>query len=493
MSACRWEVIIVKPEKKICAAYIRVSTHDQEEYSPDSQIAKLREYAKKNSLILPEEFIYRDDGISGREVKRRTAFQEMIAAAKLDPRPFDVILVWKFSRFARNQEEAIVYKSMLRKNCDIDVISVSEPIMDGPFGSLIERIIEWQDEYYSINLGTEVRRGMAERASRGLPVSTAPLGYAYQNKELVIVPEEAETVRMIYRDFLSGTPIIAIAKNLNAMGIRTKRNGGWENRTVRYILTNPVYIGKIRWCKTGINNYHSNNRLDGTIETDGGHEAIIDPSTFEEAQKKITEYLVRYKGGAAKAQRQKVTHLLQGLVKCGSCGGTMTYTGTGMNCSRYIHGKCTTSHFITCEKLEYLVLSAIHSYFGSLNFHLIRRTPLNLEGEEKRLQQQLKREEAILRRHQEAYAAGIDTLDEYRINKAESQNRIEALRKQIEKQDKPAPPLDKKKFVENHRNALLSLSDTNVSFQEKNQILHSFVDKIVYHKSTGSLEMWFYE
>ena len=59
--------------------------------------------------------------------------------------PIDVILVWKFSRFARNQEESIVYKSMLKKD-NVDVISVSEPLIEGPFGSLIERIIEWMDD-----------------------------------------------------------------------------------------------------------------------------------------------------------------------------------------------------------------------------------------------------------------------------------------------------------------------------------------------------------
>lgn len=79
----------------------------------------------------------------------------------------DVILVWKFSRFARNQEESIVYKSLLSKKHNVEVTSVSEPLVDGPFGSLIERIIEWMDEYYSIRLSGEVTRGMTEKALRG--------------------------------------------------------------------------------------------------------------------------------------------------------------------------------------------------------------------------------------------------------------------------------------------------------------------------------------
>lgn len=481
----------MKNEKKICAAYIRVSTHDQEEYSPESQIKLLRDYAKKNSMILPDEFIFRDDGISGRGVKKRTAFQEMIAVAKSEQKPFSVILVWKFSRFARNQEEAIVYKSMLRKNCGVDVVSITEPIMDGPFGSLIERIIEWQDEYYSINLGTEVRRGMTERASRGLPVSTAPLGYRYENKELVIVPDEADTVRMIYRDFLSGAPIIAIAKKLNAMGIRTKRGGVFENRSVRYILTNPTYVGKIRWCKDGVNDYHKSEQLDGTLIVDGHHELIIDPHDFDLVQERISEYLRRYKGSSKKADREDVTHMLQGLVKCGACGGTLSYTGTGMNCSQYVHGKCTVSHFVPTDKLELLVIETIKTQLSSLNFILTVREKPQLSVEKDHLRRQLKRENEILHRYKEAYAAGIDTLDEYRTNKTESEKRIAAIKSQLAKSSKPQP-VDKKKFAADHMESVSVLSDPNKSSKEKNALLRSFVDKIIFEKNPRRLTIMFY-
>lgn len=477
--------------KKICAGYIRVSTHDQEEYSPESQIKKLQEYAKQHEMVLPDELIYRDDGISGRRVKKRTAFQDMIATAKSEEKPFDVILVWKFSRFARNQEESIVYKSMLRKKCGVDVISISEPIMDGPFGSLIERIIEWQDEYYSINLGTEVRRGMAERAGRGLPVSIAPLGYAYQDKALVVVPEEAATVKMIYRDFLSGMPIISIAKNLNALGIKTGRGNRWENRTVRYVLTNPIYIGKIRWCKNGVNNYHRSDRLEGSILVDGTHESIITSKDFEEAQKKIADYLRRDKGDEKVARRQMVSHLLQGLVKCDSCGATMTYSGAGMNCSGYVHGKCTVSHYITEKKLEDLVMSAISAQLGTLDFELVYREQPLLTGEAEMISQRLKREQEVLRRHKEAYASGIDTLEEYKANKTTSEERIATLKETLSNLQSPVK-ITKKQFVESHKETMRYLLDDTVPIQEKNTLLRSFVDHIILHKNPHSIEISYY-
>ena len=144
------------------ALYIRVSTADQAELSPDAQKRLLLDYAKKNNIVISNDFVYMES-VSGRRAQKRPEFQKMIATAKQESHPIDVILVWKYSRFARNQEESIVYKSMLKKD-GVEVISVSEPLIDGPFGTLIERIIEWMDEYYSIRLSGEVLRGMKEKA-----------------------------------------------------------------------------------------------------------------------------------------------------------------------------------------------------------------------------------------------------------------------------------------------------------------------------------------
>ena len=171
---------------KIAAAYIRVSDERQDEYSPDSQLKKTREYAAKEGYSIPDEYVFYDDGISARSTKRRKEFNRMIAIAKEKDHPFDVIYVWKFSRFARNQEESMVYKNLLRKK-GVSVISVSEPIPDGHYGTLIERIIEWMDEFYSINLGAEVRRGMEEKTSRGEPTCAAPYGYIMKDKKYYIL------------------------------------------------------------------------------------------------------------------------------------------------------------------------------------------------------------------------------------------------------------------------------------------------------------------
>ena len=112
-------------ERKTGAIYIRVSTDKQEELSPDAQLRLLMDYAKNNHTDIPMEYIFQDNGISGRKANKRPAFQQMIALAKSKEHPIDTIIVWKFSRFARNQEESIVYKSLLKKN--LSLIHISEP------------------------------------------------------------------------------------------------------------------------------------------------------------------------------------------------------------------------------------------------------------------------------------------------------------------------------------------------------------------------------
>ena len=227
---------------KNACAYIRVSTDKQEELSPDAQKRLIIDYCKKNGYTITNENIFIENGISGKKADKRPEFKRMIALAKSKEHPFDVILVWKFSRFARNQEESIVYKSMLKK-ANVDVVSVSEPVIDGPFGSLIERIIEWMDEYYSIRLSGEVIRGMTEKALRGGYNAQPPLGYRKNSDTGIpeIYEPEAVIVRNIFSYISQGLSLIDTARSINNMGFHTRRGGMFEQRTIRYIIENPFY------------------------------------------------------------------------------------------------------------------------------------------------------------------------------------------------------------------------------------------------------------
>ena len=233
---------------KIAAAYIRVSTDGQLEYSPDSQLKVVRDYAQKNGMLLPESFIFQEEeGISGKQAEKRPAFMRMIGMAKQKPKPFDCILLWKFSRFARSRRDSIVYKTMLRKQLGIDVISVTEQLGDDKLSLLLEAVIEAMDEYYSINLAEEVKRGMLEKVSRGEPVTPPAYGYRIQEKRYIPNSETAPVVRWMFEQRAQGISCKEIAQQLNEMGIPTARGLRWEARAVEYLLQNPVYIGKIRW------------------------------------------------------------------------------------------------------------------------------------------------------------------------------------------------------------------------------------------------------
>ena len=101
-------------DTQFAAAYIRVLTDEQAELSAESQLEEIRKYAQREGLILLGNQTYIDAGISGKRADKRPQFMKMIAAAKEKGCPFSVILLWKYSKFARSQEESIFYKLVLR-------------------------------------------------------------------------------------------------------------------------------------------------------------------------------------------------------------------------------------------------------------------------------------------------------------------------------------------------------------------------------------------
>ena len=472
---------------KTAAAYIRVSTDDQIEYSPASQLEKIREYAKRNGYILPEEYIFMDEGISGRHTAKRTAFNRMIGTAKQKPRPFDAILLWKFSRFARNREDSIVYKSMLRKQCGIDVISISESIGDDKMSVIIEAMIEAMDEYYSINLAEEVKRGMNEKAGRGQAVSIPSYGYLIEDGRYIPDPDTMPVVRKIYSDYLDGIPMIRIARCLNDAGLRTRRGNLFENRTVRYILTNPVYIGKIRWNSRGKTNYHNiDDPEKNTI--DGIHEPIIDKEVWDKVQKKLaSERTTKYMRTAPAA----VPFMLQGLCRCSACGATlcMAVNHTSLQCYSYTHGRCQTSHSITLKKINALVIASLEKILSddSAKIEINHRKKQNDEN----IPAMIEREKKKLRRVREAYENEAYTLEEYKESKLSIQNRINELSNKL-----AVIPFDdqtdRKKLTGRIAAILPSLKSPAVPEDFKNSLLKSFVERIVFYRSRCDIDIFFY-
>lgn len=476
---------------KTAAAYVRVSTERQDEYSLDSQLKLIREYAAAHDMDVPQEFVFVEDGVSGRSVKKRPVFQRMIALAKDKAHPFDFILVWKYSRFARNQEESIVYKSMLSK-IGVVVISISEPLDDSPFGSLIERIIEWMDEFYSIRLSGEVKRGMAEKVSRSEIVTIPAFGYDVQGK--TYVPNaQADTVRRIFADFLGGKGITTITRELTEAGVRTRRGSLPTNRWVRYMLRNPVYIGKIRWSRDGKIDYVHGGEVgnDSAVLIDGGFEPIIDADTFEAVQKKLER-----RAAALPYTRhdQEVDWMLKGLVRCSNCGSTLTYSALScpsMQCYKYAHGSCSVSHSLSIRKANRLVIAGLENSVAVGVFPLSPRMIKKPSAPD--YDHLIAVEELKLCRVLDAYEAGVDTLEEYARKKAKLTAGIADLRAQqaaahSEAEAAAVTPDDMRRRVSE---VLDLLRDPSATEARKNAALRSVLSHIVYDKPHSQIQLFF--
>ncbi len=475
---------------KIAAAYIRVSTDDQVEYSPESQISKIKELAKRDGYLVPDEYFYQDDGISGKLADKRPAFRLMIATAKQDLPPFDRIYVWEFSRFARNQEESIMYKNLLRRK-GISVKSVREPLSDSPFSSLIERIIEWMDEYYVINLAEEVRRGMSEKAGRGEAMGTAPFGYTCKNKTFY-PNEHADTVRYIFSAYLSGAGIRSLAAELGAQGIRTRRGNLPDNRWVSYILSNPVYIGKIRWSTKGHANYDRANYNDTNVMlVDGKHEPIIDTATWDAVQAKLST-----RSHEAKYVRKNNPHMfmLKGLLRCSDCGSTLTYQSSqepAVQCHKYAKGQCHVSHHISIKQANATVVAALEDIAASRSYTFTPARPKKqtIVHEWEKL---ISSEELKLQRAKSALLEGAFTPSEYKSIRAEIEETIEKLKAGRDAETaENTQSVDLDAYTKKVLEVLAIVNSPDVSELRKNEALRSILDKVLYYKSPRRFELFF--
>lgn len=473
------------------AAYIRVSTDDQLEFSPDSQLKLIQEYAEKSGITLLEEYIYtEEEGRSGKSYAKRERFLEMIACAKKKPKPFDVILLWKFSRFARNQQESIVLKSILKKN-NIEVISISEPLPEGPFGELIERILEWQDEYYLTNLSQEVKRGMKEKASRGEPVVPPPIGYDLIDGKY-IPNQDAEFVKGVFADYLAGLGFRAIATKYASLGLKTKRGNPPDNRFIEYMLRNPVYAGKIRWSTTGRAASKRHYDDEGIMIVDGKHEAIISGEVFDAVQERIAEQKKRY--GKYQRSEQSFGYMLKGLIRCSNCGATLVLVNTkspSLQCHNYARGACTVSHSTVLNNANRIITEFIQqaAITGNFNVNTKSNERSSFEIDYDKL---INNEKSKLERIKNAYQSGVDTLEEYKLAKSKITKQIKKYESAMEKESKSVK-IDKNAY----QNKLLSvykvLSDPAQSEAAKNTALRSVVEKIIYRKPENKFEVYFYE
>lgn len=475
---------------KTAAVYIRVSTDDQTEYSPDAQLREVKKYAAAHDLTIDEKHIYIDDGISGRKTKKRTAFNKMIGIAKIKPKPFDVILLWKSSRFARNRVDSVVYKAMLRQQLGIDVISITEDFGNGKMSMLFEAQIEAWDEFYSINLAEDVKNGMTEKASRGEFQTAPPLGYAkLPGQPLQIVEEEAKYIRSIFDQYLAGMSFFAIAGKLNAMGFRTKRGNKIESRTVEYILNNPIYKGYVRWTPSGKTVGSRIYDSPDTIVRRSDHEPIIPEERFDKASRRLAAARKRKASRSRPAETKK--HYLSGILKCAGCGSTLAYTRSsgGFQCIKYAHGTCKPSHYIQADKIEKAILEELDRISVPGVYTESIPNPTDHAEERELIRKEMAAIEKMFDRAKLAYLAGIDNLEEYESSKMKLQAEIE--KKEAELAKIPAPPAEQKERNEKIMNVKAVLA-SDAPAARKNAALREIVEKVTFSRPGERVEIFLY-
>ena len=326
------------------ALYARVSSDSQDvDLSISAQLRSLRDYAAKHNCEIVSEYI--DEAESGR-TSQRPAFRDMIALAKTKHPPFETILVWKLNRFARNRGDSIIYKKLLRDR-GIKLISINEPLEDSPSGHLLEGVIETIDEFYSENMGEDIKRGMRENAERGFFNGSRP-PYGFHKVDVIDGdktrhrlepdPEGSRSIQIIHLIFnltLKGIGCKEIAKFLNKEGYRTPKWQKWGRTTVHKILSNEAYCGTLVWGgRPGHPAIHS-----GTppVRVENAWPAIIDRETFDNIRQKMSN-------NAPQTVHPRIVpsfYLLSGLLFC-SCGQDMI--GRSAKSHRYHYYVCNRGY-----------------------------------------------------------------------------------------------------------------------------------------------------
>lgn len=207
--------------------YARVSSDAQDvNNSIEAQISECELYAGHNNMAVVE--VYIDEAESGRS-DDRPQFQQMVADATAKDKPFEVILVWKFSRFSRDRVDNAIYKTRLKKR-GVRIVSIKEPTDDSPAGQFMESVIEDVDAFYSANLSQEVRRGQRKVAERGYyPGNKAPYGYNLEKVQeedgnafhniFVKDPATEPIARRIFDEAIAGRTYTDIREGLSQDGV----------------------------------------------------------------------------------------------------------------------------------------------------------------------------------------------------------------------------------------------------------------------------------
>lgn len=369
------------PIKRRVCAYARVSTDNNEQKT--SYAAQIDEYTTKINNNDKWEFcgMYADEGISGTSTKRRVEFNRMISDAKNGK--LDLILVKSISRFARNTVDCLQHIREL-KSYGVEVFFEKDNLWS--FDNNTEVILTMlatfaQEEARSIS--ENVKWSVRKRFRDGVPIinHSRLLGYTKDKKggNLVIVPEEAETVKLIFSLYTKGIGPQEICKRLMGKGLKTGANKTiWRQATVIKILKNEKYVGDLEQQKTITLDFLSHRKVRNIdiapkYYSKDNHEAIIDRKTFELAQHIIKDRANSKMGANKDSTKYNNRYPLSSMVVCAHCGRSLKrrYWNYGtpaqkvmLQCGGYLEGKGNCdAKALTNDAVERTTAHVIDSLF----------------------------------------------------------------------------------------------------------------------------------
>ncbi len=308
--------------------YARVSTEKQadKDLSIPAQLQAMRDYAKHRNWTVVTEFL--EPGVSAKTAER-PALRELLSAIRSSEPRIDVLIVHKVDRLARNVYDHATIRALL-KSRGIRLASVVENVDDTVSGQLVENIMASIAQFYSANLGEEVKKGMRQRVMKGGWPHRPPLGYKAVARtegrppQVQFDPILAPKVRLAFELYSTGNwGIRALAAHLRQEGLVSKAGGPVCQSLVRIMLSNPFYIGRVRWMGE---------------EYPGAHQSLVPEDLFERVQRVIRRRYVEPRLRLASTEFP-----LKAVAVCSSCRGTMTAERHGVfsyyRCCRRMHYK----------------------------------------------------------------------------------------------------------------------------------------------------------
>ena len=300
--------------------YARYSSDNRREESIEGQIRECTAYAEKNGITIVKHYI--DRAVSAK-TDNRPEFQQMIKDS--DKKLFDIVLVWKLDRFARNRYDSARYKTQLKKN-GVKLMSATEIISEGPEGIILESVLEGYAEYYSADLAEKVVRGQTENILKGrCNGGRGTFGYTLDSeRKFHIDPLASPFVLESFRKYRDGLTMKEIRDWLNENGIKNPVGGAFTYNSVEHMLKNRRYIGELKFRD---------------VVVPDAIPPIVPLELFEDVQEKIA------KNKKAPARRKaEDDYLLTTKPFCGYCGALMFgESGTSRTGEVHRYYKCATA------------------------------------------------------------------------------------------------------------------------------------------------------